>query len=153
VARGVQSLAGAETREAWQQGHRSGLLLDAQTYDDLADALEADLARRQVEGDRPWSAKRRAKKRVKPLRKTAKSMRRAARSISSTVAAYEETAPEQVAKAREAKARERAQRRGQALTAAQEVTARAAQRQPEPEEARESRDLSIAELLRQHRGA
>ena len=112
VTQGVRDLAIPGQRESWQAQHRESLLADAASYDYLADALEADLSQRGVDGDMPWSAGRRACKRTKPLRKAARAVRKAAKAVSGTVAAYEATAPEQVAKEREAKALKQAERKG-----------------------------------------
>lgn len=113
VTTGVQALALPGQREGWQAQHRGSLLNDAQTYDALADAVQADLKGRRLPGDLPWgiSAAHRARKRVKPLRDAASAMRKAARAINGTVAAYEETMPEAVIKAREDKALLKAQRK------------------------------------------
>jgi hypothetical protein len=113
VTTGVQALALPGQREGWQAQHRGSLLNDAQTYDALADAIQADLKARRLNGDLPWglSAAHRARKRAKPLREAAKAMRKAASAISGTVAAYEETQPEAVLKAREDKALHKAQRK------------------------------------------
>ncbi|WP_055713781.1 hypothetical protein [Streptomyces torulosus] len=113
VASGVQALRLDGTREAWQAQHNAGLLNDAQSYDALADAIEADLKQRGVEGDMPWSATLRAKKRVKPLRDAAKAMRKAAKAINGTAGAYEMTDPEKVAEDREKKALKKALKKGQ----------------------------------------
>ncbi|MEV0185837.1 hypothetical protein AB0I54_42215 [Streptomyces sp. NPDC050625] len=113
VTNGVQALALPGQREGWQAQHRGSLLTDAQAYDALADALQADLKARPLDGDMPWSAALRARKRVKPLRDVAKAMRKAARAINATVAAYEETQPEVVAQRREDKALRKAQRKQQ----------------------------------------
>ncbi|MFB6961171.1 hypothetical protein ACFCYB_30235 [Streptomyces sp. NPDC056309] len=118
VTTGVQALALPGQREGWQAQHRGSLLNDAQTYDALADAIQADLKARPVDGDMPWSAALRARKRVKPLRDAAKAMRKAAKVINGTVAAYEETQPEVVAKRREDKALKKAQRKQQLGAAA-----------------------------------
>lgn len=128
VTSGVQALAQDQQREAWQTQHRASLLTDAQTYDALADAVESDLKARHVDGDLPWSASRRAKKRVKPFRDAAKAMRKAARSINSTVAAYEQTAPEKVAADRDAKALKKAQRKGQVAAIAGNAAVRSMER-------------------------
>lgn len=113
VTTGVQALALPGQREGWQAQHRGSLLTDAQTYDALADAVQADLKARRVAGDLPWgiSAAHRARKRAKPLRDAARAMRKAARAINGTVAAYEETQPEVVLKTREDKALRKAQRK------------------------------------------
>lgn len=113
VTTGVQALALPGQREGWQAQHRGSLLTDAQTYDALADAVQADLKARRLHGDLPWgiSAAHRARKRVKPLRDAANAMRKAARAINGTVAAYEETQPEAVLKAREDKALRKARRK------------------------------------------
>uniref|UniRef100_UPI003F49B325 hypothetical protein n=1 Tax=Streptomyces achromogenes TaxID=67255 RepID=UPI003F49B325 len=115
VTTGVQALALPGQREAWQAQHRGSLLNDAQTYDALADAIQADLKARRLDGDLPWgiSAAARARKRVKPLREAARAMRQAARAINGTVAAYEETQPEAVVRRREDKALRKAQRKAQ----------------------------------------
>ncbi|WP_432189853.1 hypothetical protein [Streptomyces sp. Tue6028] len=115
VTTGVQALALPGQREGWQAQHRGSLLNDAQTYDALADAVQADLKARRLDGDLPWgiSAAQRARKRVKPLRDAARAMRKAARAINGTVAAYEETQPEVVLRAREDKALRKAQRKQQ----------------------------------------
>ncbi|MGW5609425.1 hypothetical protein ACWEWI_25640 [Streptomyces sp. NPDC003753] len=118
VSTGVQALALPGQREGWQAQHRGSLLNDAQAYDALADALQADLKARPVDGDKPWSAALRARKRVKPLREAAKAMRKAAKSINATVAAYEETQPEVVLQRREDKALKKAQRKQQLHAAA-----------------------------------
>ncbi|MFE1927560.1 hypothetical protein ACFW91_34020 [Streptomyces asoensis] len=120
VTTGVQALAVPGQREGWQAQHRGSLLTDAQTYDALADALQADLKTRRVDGDLPWglSAAARARKRVKPLREAARAMRKAAKSINATVAAYEETTPDMVLKRREDKALKKAQRKQQLGTVA-----------------------------------
>lgn len=128
VTQGVQALALPGQRESWQAQHRESLLADAASYEYLADALEADLRQRGVDGDMPWSAGRRARKRAKPLRQAAKAMRRAARSVGGTVAAYEATAPEQVAAEREAKALAKAQRKGQLAAAAANASTAALER-------------------------
>lgn len=119
VATGVQALAVPGQREGWQAQHNGSMLNDAQGYDALADALYADLRKRRVDGDMPWSALLRARRRVAPLRKTARAMRRAAREVSGTAAAYEETRPETVAKRRHDKALAKAQRKAVAHTAVQ----------------------------------
>lgn len=113
VTTGVQALALPGQREGWQAQHRGSLLTDAQTYDALADAIQADLKNRRLNGDLPWgiSAAHRARKRAKPLREAARAMRKAASAVSGTVAAYEETQPEAVLRAREDKALRKAQRR------------------------------------------
>jgi hypothetical protein len=115
VSTGVQALALPGQREGWQDQHRGSLLTDAQTYDALADAVQADLKARRLDGDLPWgiSAAHRARKRVKPLRQAARAMRQAAKAINATVAAYEETQPEVVLKRREDKALKKAQRKQQ----------------------------------------
>jgi hypothetical protein len=102
-----------------QAQHRGSLLTDAQTYDALADAIQADLKARRLDGDLPWgiSAAARARKRVKPLRDAAKAMRQAAKAINGTVAAYEETQPDVVLRRRD-KALRKAQRKQQLGTAA-----------------------------------
>ncbi|MFD8415512.1 hypothetical protein ACFV2Q_27745 [Streptomyces sp. NPDC059650] len=129
VTQGVQALAADHMRrEMWQAQHRASLLTDAQTYDDLADAIEAALKGRDVAGDMPWSAARRSRKRVKPLRKAAKAMRVAAAAISGTVVAYEATEPGAVAAAREAKALRKAERKGAAAAALNRGTAQAIDR-------------------------
>ncbi|MEV5049360.1 hypothetical protein AB0N20_33420, partial [Streptomyces griseoincarnatus] len=81
----------------------------------LADAIQADLKARRLDGDLPWgiSAAARARKRVKPLRDAARAMRQAAKAINGTVAAYEETQPEVVLQRREEKALRKAQRKQQ----------------------------------------
>jgi hypothetical protein len=113
VTTGVQALALPGQREGWQAQHRGSLLSDAQAYDALADAVQADLKGRRLDGDLPWglSAASRARKRVKPLRDTAKAMRKAAKAINSVVAAYEETQPDVVLRRREDKALKKAQRK------------------------------------------
>ncbi|MEU3038118.1 hypothetical protein [Streptomyces griseoaurantiacus] len=115
VTTGVQALALPGQREGWQAQHRGSLLTDAQTYDALADAIQADLKARRLDGDLPWglSAAARARKRVKPLREAARAMRQAAKAINGTVAAYEETQPEVVMRRREDKALRKAQRKAQ----------------------------------------
>ncbi|AXI91246.1 MULTISPECIES: hypothetical protein [Streptomyces] len=115
VTTGVQALALPGQREGWQAQHRGSLLTDAQTYDALADAIQADLKARRLDGDLPWgiSAAARARKRVKPLRDAARAMRQAAKAINGTVAAYEETQPEVVLQRREEKALRKAQRKQQ----------------------------------------
>ncbi|MGW5568216.1 hypothetical protein ACWEWD_33025 [Streptomyces tendae] len=120
VTTGVQALALPGQREGWQAQHRGSLLTDAQTYDALADAIQADLKARRLDGDLPWgiSAAARARKRVKPLRDAAKAMRQAAKAINGTVAAYEETQPDVVLRRREDKALRKAQRKQQLGTAA-----------------------------------
>ncbi|MGA5207932.1 hypothetical protein [Streptomyces variegatus] len=120
VTQGVQELALPGQREGWQAQHRGSLLTDAQTYDALADAIQADLKARRLDGDLPWgiSASARARKRVKPLRDAARAMRQAAKAINGTVAAYEETQPEVVLRRREDKALRKAQRKQQLGTAA-----------------------------------
>ena len=118
VTTGVQALALPGQREGWQAQHRGSLLNDAQTYDALADAIQADLKGRPVDGDLPWSAALRARKRVKPLREAARAMPKAAKAINGTVAAYEETQPEVVARRREDKALKKAQRKQQLGAAA-----------------------------------
>ncbi|UXY24983.1 hypothetical protein N8I84_41870 (plasmid) [Streptomyces cynarae] len=120
VTTGVQALALPGQREGWQAQHRGSLLNDAQAYDAIADALQADLKGRRVDGDLPWglSASMRARKRVKPLRDAAKAMRKAAKAINATVAAYEETQPEVVVQRREDKALKKAQRKQQLQAAA-----------------------------------
>ncbi|GHB67948.1 hypothetical protein GCM10010377_68580 [Streptomyces viridiviolaceus] len=120
VTTGVQALALPGQREGWQAQHRGSLLNDAQTYDALADAIQADLKARRLDGDLPWgiSAAARARKRVKPLRDAAKAMRQAAKAINGTVAAYEETQPEVVMRRREDKALRKAQRKQQLGAAA-----------------------------------
>ncbi|ROP44199.1 hypothetical protein [Streptomyces sp. PanSC9] len=120
VTTGVQALALPGQREGWQAQHRGSLLNDAQTYDALADAIQADLKARRLDGDLPWgiSAGARARKRVKPLRDAARAMRKAAKAINGTVAAYEETQPEVVAKRRQDKALEKARRKQQLHAAA-----------------------------------
>ncbi|MDR3033461.1 MAG: hypothetical protein LBV78_10200 [Kitasatospora sp.] len=132
VASGVQALRLDTTRESWQTQHGSGLLTDAQSYDSLADALEADLSQRRVDGDMPWSAKVRARQRVKPLRDAAKAMRKAAKAINGTVAAYEKTDPQKVAELRSdkelKKEQKKALRRGQVQAAAQNSAARTLER-------------------------
>lgn len=128
VTSGVQALGLDGQRQAWQAQHRASLLTDAQTYDDLADALESDLKGRPVDGDRPWSAALRAKQRVKPLRKAAKAMRKAARAVNGTVAAYERTDPQTVAADREAKALRKAQHKGALAGAARNTAARSLER-------------------------
>ncbi|MET8102766.1 hypothetical protein ABZV29_41115 [Streptomyces sp. NPDC005236] len=113
VTTGVQALALPGQREGWQAQHRGSLLSDAQAYDALADAVQADLKGRRLDGDLPFgmSAASRARKRVKPLRDTARAMRKAAKAINGTVAAYEETQPEVVLRRREDKALKKAQRK------------------------------------------
>ncbi|MFD6823333.1 hypothetical protein ACFWC5_23565 [Streptomyces sp. NPDC060085] len=113
VTTGVQALALPGQREGWQAQHRGSLLSDAQAYDALADAVQADLKGRRLDGDLPWglSAASRARKRVKPLRDTARAMRKAAKAINGTVVAYEETQPEVVLRRREDKALKKAQRK------------------------------------------
>lgn len=120
VTTGVQALALPGQREGWQAQHRGSLLTDAQTYDALADAIQADLKARRLDGDLPWgiSAAARARKRVKPLRDAARAMRQAARAINGVVAAYEETQPEVVLQRREDKALRKAQRKQQLGAAA-----------------------------------
>ncbi|WP_225638420.1 hypothetical protein [Streptomyces solaniscabiei] len=115
VTTGVQALAVPGQREGWQAQHRGSLLTDAQTYDALADAIQADLKARRLDGDLPWgiSAAARARKRVKPLRQAARAMRQAAKCINGTVAAYEETDLEKVALRREAKAVRKEMRKAQ----------------------------------------
>jgi hypothetical protein len=114
----VQTLALPGQREGWQAQHRGSLLTDAQTYDALADALQADLKKRPVDGDMPGSAALRARKRVKPLRDAAKSMCKAAKAINVTVASYEEIQAEVVTQRREDKALKAAQRKQQLHAAA-----------------------------------
>ncbi|MEU5958792.1 hypothetical protein [Streptomyces sp. NPDC047525] len=132
VTSGVQALRLDTTRETWQAQHGAGMLTDAQSYDSLADALEADLKQRSVDGDMPWSAKLRAKRRVKPLRDAAKAMRQAAKAINGTVAAYEKTDPQTVAQEREEKTRNKDQkkalRKGQIQEVAQNSAARTLER-------------------------
>ncbi|MGK3110601.1 hypothetical protein [Streptomyces sp. WAC05858] len=128
VTSGVQALRLDGTRESWQAQHLAGLLTDAQSYDALADALESDLKQREVDGDLPWSAALRAKKRVKPLREAAKAMRKAAKAVNGTVAAYEKTDPQKVADDREKKALKKAQKKGQVRAIAQNSTARTLER-------------------------
>ncbi|MFG2623212.1 hypothetical protein ACGFXC_36960 [Streptomyces sp. NPDC048507] len=129
VTQGVQALAADHLRrEMWQSQHRAGLLTDAQTYDALADAIEAALKGKDIPGDMPWSASLRSRKRVKPLRKAAKAMREAAAAIGGTVVAYEATEPEAVAASREAKALRKAERKGAAAAALNRGAARAVER-------------------------
>lgn len=128
VTSGVQALRLDGSRESWQDQHRSGMLTDAQSYDALADAIEKDLKGRPVDGDMPWSAALRAKKRVKPLRDAAKAMRKAAKAINGTVAAYEKTDPLKVADDREKKALKKAQRKGQVRAIAQNSATRTLER-------------------------
>jgi hypothetical protein len=123
VTQGVQALGVPGQREGWQSQHRESLLKDAEIYSVMADAEEADARARKVKGDKPWSAALRARRRVKPLRKAAKSMRRAARDVSGTVAAFEETAPEKVLADRQAKELHKARKRGELQAAAQNLTA------------------------------
>ncbi|GAA1592619.1 hypothetical protein [Streptomyces globosus] len=129
VTQGVQAL-GADhlRREMWQAQHRAGLLTDAQTYDALADAIEAAVKGQAVEGDMPWSEALRSRKRVKPLRKAAKAMREAAKAIGGTVSAYEATEPAAVAKARQEKALRKAERKGAAAAALNRGAAQALDR-------------------------
>ncbi|MFD5819388.1 hypothetical protein [Streptomyces sp. NPDC127038] len=105
VTHGVQALAVPGQREGWQATHRGSLLNDAQSYDGLADALQADVKARRLPGDLPFglSAASRARKRAKPLRDAARALRKAARAINSTAAAYEETMPETVLQRRKDK--------------------------------------------------
>ncbi|MDA5284633.1 hypothetical protein [Streptomyces sp. Isolate_45] len=129
VTQGVQALAADHLRrDMWQAQHRAGLLTDAQTYEALADAIEADLKGRGVDGDLPWSAGMRARKRVKPLRKAARAMREAAAAIGGTVTAYETTDPATIAQARQDKALRKAERKGAAAAALNTATARAVER-------------------------
>ncbi|MCX4554267.1 hypothetical protein [Streptomyces sp. NBC_01500] len=132
VTSGVQALRLDTTRETWQAQHGAGLLTDAQSYDSLADALEADLKQRDVDGDMPWSAKLRAKRRAKPLRDAAKAMRQAAKAINGTAAAYEKTDPQTVAEDRQKKAQKKderkALRKGQIQEVAQNSAARTLER-------------------------
>ncbi|MGW6979635.1 hypothetical protein ACWGE1_09325 [Streptomyces sp. NPDC054932] len=129
VTQGVQALAADHLRrEMWQAQHRAALLTDAQTYDALADAIEAELKGRDVDGDMPWSAVIRARKRVKPLRKAARAMRNAASAIGGVVTAYETTIPEAVGKARQDKALRKAERKGATAAALNTATARAVER-------------------------
>ncbi|MFI6254361.1 hypothetical protein [Streptomyces sp. NPDC051016] len=130
VTQGVQSLAVPGQREGWQAVHRGSLLNDAQSYDGLADALQADLKTRRLAGDLPFglSAASRARKRAKPLREAARALRKAARAINSTAAAYEETMPETVLQRRRDKALEKAQRKAAVHTAARNSAEQTLQR-------------------------
>ncbi|MEU8943570.1 hypothetical protein AB0C97_36880 [Streptomyces goshikiensis] len=129
VTQGVQALAADHLRrEMWQAQHRAGLLTDAQTYDALADAIEAALKNQTVDGDMPWSEALRSRKRVKPLRKAAKAMREAAKAIGGTVTAYEATEPATVAKARQDKALRKAERKGATAAALNRGAAQALDR-------------------------
>lgn len=130
VTEGVQALAVPGQREGWQAAHRGSLLNDAQSYDGLADALQADVKARRLPGDLPFgiSAAARARKRAKPLRDAARALRKAARSINSTVAAYEETRPEVILQRRKDKALEKAQRKAVVHAAARNSAEQTLQR-------------------------
>ncbi|RKN54829.1 hypothetical protein D7231_34965 [Streptomyces klenkii] len=132
VTAGVQALGLAGQRQGWQEQHRASLLTDAQTYDYLADALEADLKGRPVEGDMPWSAARRAKKRARPLREAARAMRKAAKAVGGTVAAYEQSAPEKTAADRAARAERKERKKQLARQAAAGAAARSLERLTPP---------------------
>ncbi|MFD5814750.1 hypothetical protein [Streptomyces sp. NPDC127038] len=130
VTHGVQALAVPGQREGWQAAHRGSLLNDAQSYDGLADALQADVKTRRLPGDLPFglSAASRARKRAKPLRDAARALRKAARAINSTAAAYEETMPETVLQRRRDKELAKADRKASLHAAARNSAEQTLQR-------------------------
>lgn len=155
VTQGVQSLAVPGQREAWQAQHRESLLADAASYEYLADALEADLRQREVDGDLPWSAGRRARRRARPLRKAAKAMRQAAKAVSGMAAAIEATAPEAVAQQRHEKALAKAQRKGQVAAIAQNAAAASLERMAPATEAggQSGREKVLGDFFPNQKGA
>lgn len=84
----INNLFTDEGLRAFTAARRDQHMQDASQYDQIADVIQRRLEQTPIDGDRPFSARRRARKVARRMRRMARSSRKAAASSEALYAAY-----------------------------------------------------------------